>query len=75
MFKEINGVPLDDSFEEAFGNFIDRKEYDRAEAALFDIVRAAFTAGYLARAGKPLPTEEETPEYEEENQAAETEEE
>lgn len=31
--------------EEAFSNFLDRHEYDEAEAALFSIVRLSFVAG------------------------------
>ena len=58
MIKEINGIPLDDGFEAAFGNFLERKEYDKAEEGLFAIVRAAFIAGYAAGKGKPLPPEE-----------------
>lgn len=38
-------------FEAAFGAFLDRHEYDDAESALFAIVRAAFTAGWLAAGG------------------------
>lgn len=38
-------------FEAAFDAFLDRHEYDDAESALFAIVRAAFTAGWLAAGG------------------------
>lgn len=38
-------------FEKAFGDFIDRREYDHAENALFSIVRIAFKAGWLAAGG------------------------
>ena len=41
-----------DRFEQAFGSFLDRQEYDQAEQALFDIVRAAFLAGWQAAGGK-----------------------
>lgn len=41
-------------FEEAFGNFIDRREYDSVESALFTALRAAFIAGWKA-AGGELP--------------------
>ena len=40
-------------FEEAFGNFLDRTEYDKAANALFAITRAAFQAGWLAACGQP----------------------
>lgn len=40
-------------FEEAFGDFIDRREYDQAENALFSMVRIAFTAGWRAAGGDP----------------------
>ena len=43
-------------FEKAFSDFIDRKEYDKAENALFSMVRTAFKAGWLAAGGKaPAP--------------------
>lgn len=41
-----------DSFEGAFGAFLERYEYDDAEAALFSVVRAAFLAGWNAAGGK-----------------------
>lgn len=40
-------------FEKCFGEFIDRREYDMAENALFSMVRIAFTAGWLAAGGDP----------------------
>lgn len=40
-------------FEKSFGDFIDRREYDKAEAALFSMVRIAFRAGWLAAGGNP----------------------
>lgn len=43
-------------FERSFGDFIDRREYDQAESALFSMVRIAFKAGWLAAGGKaPMP--------------------
>ena len=42
-------------FEKAFDNFLNRPEYDAAEGALFDIVRAAFEAGWRAASGEPVP--------------------
>ena len=43
-----------DNFEKAFNDFLERKEYDEAENALFAVVRAAFTAGWLAAGGEAL---------------------
>ena len=40
-------------FEHAFSEFLDRREYDEAENALFSIVRAAFIAGWKAAGGTP----------------------
>ncbi len=40
-------------FEKAFGDFLERKEYDEAESALFDMVRTAFLAGWNAAGGNP----------------------
>lgn len=42
--------PLD--FETAFSDFIDRREYDQAENALFAMVRIAFLAGWNAAGGQ-----------------------
>ena len=42
-------------FEQAFSDFLSRPEYDYAENALFDIVRASFEAGWKAARGEPLP--------------------
>ena len=39
-------------YEEAFGRFLERAEYDEAEDALFSLVRAAFQAGWLAAGGE-----------------------
>jgi len=39
-------------FEEAFSDFLDRKEYDHAESALFSMIRIAFKAGWLAADGR-----------------------
>lgn len=35
-------------FEKAFSDYLDTKEYDEAERALFEITRQAFKAGWLA---------------------------
>lgn len=42
-----------DEFEKAFGDFLDRREYDQAENALFAMVRIAFLAGWKAAGGDP----------------------
>ncbi|MBQ7896766.1 MAG: hypothetical protein IJ364_09475 [Oscillospiraceae bacterium] len=57
-----------DEFELAFSNFLDRREYDEAETALFSIVRAAFLAGWNAAGGanpEPQPVLQipKNPEY------------
>ncbi|NLU25467.1 MAG: hypothetical protein GXW99_12350 [Clostridiales bacterium] len=47
---------MSNNFEKAFSDFIDRREYDRAENALFDMVRIAFLAGWKAAGGNtPQP--------------------
>ena len=43
---------MGNEFEAAFSAFLDRHEYDDAEAALFEIVRAAFLAGWRAAGGE-----------------------
>ena len=40
-------------FEKAFGDFLDRREYDQAENALFAMMRIAFMAGWKAAGGDP----------------------
>ena len=45
---------MSNEFEEAFSEFLDRQAYDEAESALFDVVQAAFLAGWKA-AGRPTP--------------------
>jgi len=40
-------------FEEKFSEFLERKEHEKVEAALFEIVRAAYKAGW-GDAGKTL---------------------
>lgn len=39
-------------FEKAFEGFLERREYDEAEDALFSMVRIAFRAGWLAAGGE-----------------------
>jgi len=40
-------------FEQVFSDFLERREYDQAENALFSMVRIAFTAGWRAAGGDP----------------------
>lgn len=40
-------------YEEAFGNFLERHEYDDVETLIFTLVRAAFHAGWEAAGGTP----------------------
>ena len=40
-------------FEKAFSDFIDRREYDGAQSALFSMIRIAFAAGWQAAGGNP----------------------
>jgi len=40
-------------FEGLFSDFLDSTEYDRAEGAVFSLMRMAFKAGWLAAGGKP----------------------
>lgn len=42
-------------FEKAFSDFLDRREYDQAENALFSMVRIAFLAGWKAAGGEAPP--------------------
>ncbi len=44
---------MSNDFEAAFSNFLERREYDEAESALFSIIRAAFLAGWRAAGGEP----------------------
>lgn len=46
-------MSVDLNFEQAFSDFLDRREYDRAENALFSMVRISFRAGWEA-AGENL---------------------
>ena len=40
-------------FEKMFSAFLERREYDEAENALFSMVRIAFLAGWKAAGGDP----------------------
>lgn len=51
----VEGYTMYVDFEEAFSDFLDRREYDQAENALFSIVRIAYMAGWLAAGGEPPP--------------------
>ena len=42
-------------FEKAFGDFLDRREYDQAENALFSMVRISFLANWKAAGGEAPP--------------------
>ena len=42
---------MNDQFEGAFSDFLDRHEYDEAESALFSMVRISFLAGWKAAGG------------------------
>ncbi len=44
---------MSSDFEDAFSNFLERREYDEAENALFSMVRIAFLAGWKAAGGEP----------------------
>ena len=44
---------MNNDFEKAFGDFLERREYDQAESALFDMVRISFLAGWKAAGGDP----------------------
>lgn len=44
---------MSNDYEKAFGLFVETKEYDGAESALFDIVRLSFEAGWKAAGGEP----------------------
>ncbi len=42
-------------FEECFEDFLDGSEYDKAEEALFRLVRQAYIAGWRAAGGADVP--------------------
>ena len=46
---------MSNDFEEAFSSFLDRKEYDEAESALFSMVRIALRAGKPPAGSLPRP--------------------
>ena len=45
------------TFEKVFSDFIDRREYDEAQNALFEMVRISFQAGWKAAGGDPPPSQ------------------
>ena len=42
---------MSNEFEKAFSDFLDRREYDQAENAVFAMVRISFLAGWKAAGG------------------------
>ena len=52
MANEVS-IMMSNDFEKAFGDFIDRREYDQAENALFAMVRISLLAGWKAAGGDP----------------------
>lgn len=47
---------MNNTFEKAFSDFLERREYDEAESALFEMVRISFLAGWKAAGGEiPVP--------------------
>ena len=42
---------MEDKLEKAFGDFIDRREYDEASNAMLALTRSAFIAGWKAAGG------------------------
>ena len=47
----IRGAQKMADFEKAFGDFLDSDECDRAEDAVFSLMRAVFRAGWIAAGG------------------------
>lgn len=44
---------MGNDFEKAFSDFLERREYDQAENALFAMIRIAYLAGWKAAGGDP----------------------
>ncbi len=57
--EEVHMQTQDKFFELKFSELLESEEYERAEAALFEVVRAAFEAGWKA-AGGTVPSREST---------------
>lgn len=49
---------MEADFEKSFSDFLEREEYDRAEHALFAVVREAYKAGWKAAGGQPPQPQE-----------------
>ena len=47
-----------DKFEKAFGDFLERREYDEAQSAMFTLTRKSFEAGWGAAGGAQLPPQD-----------------
>ena len=47
-----------DEFEKAFGDFLERYEYDDMQNTIFTMTRKAFEAGWQAAGGESLPPQE-----------------
>ncbi len=44
---------MNNDFEQALDSFLQRREYDQAEEALYSMVRISFLAGWKAAGGEP----------------------
>lgn len=44
---------MGNDFEKAFSDFLETKEYDQTEQAVFELTRAAFKAGWSAAQSNP----------------------
>ena len=55
-------------FEKSFSDFLDSKEYDKSEEALFSMLRIAYKAGWVA-AGGVLPDSQESNETDKDKKA------
>lgn len=44
---------MSNDFEQALDSFLQRREYDQAEEALYSMVRISFLAGWKAAGGEP----------------------
>ncbi len=48
---------FNDDFESAFGNFLESREYDQAEEALYSMARRGFIAGWRAAGGHVMASQ------------------
>ena len=46
-------------FDKAFDDFLEHRECDEAQDALYTIMRVAFTAGWVAGGGKAPPSRQQ----------------